>query len=76
MSEGWRWEYDPDDEHVTAGVPNEIVGEVERLTRQLAELAETGVDITSLGNGPAPAACAAWTRQAGGSTSWPPPETS
>ncbi|GAB2802198.1 hypothetical protein [Streptomyces daliensis] len=50
----WRWEYDPDDEHVTAGVPDEIVGEVERLTRQLTELAATGVDITSLGNGPRP----------------------
>ena len=38
------------------------LSEVERLARRVSELADTGVDITSLGNAPAPAGCAAWTR--------------
>ena len=52
MSGAWRWEYDPDGAHVTGGVPAEIVAEVERLAAQLTELADMGVDIGDMGNGP------------------------
>lgn len=52
MSHTWRWEYDPDSAHVTGSVPTHIVIEVERLVGQLVELADTGIDITDLGNGP------------------------
>ncbi|MGP3927591.1 hypothetical protein [Streptomyces sp. 8N616] len=54
MSHSWRWEYDPDYAHVAGGIPTEIVTEVERLADQLVELADTGVDLTDIGNGPRP----------------------
>jgi hypothetical protein len=54
LSDSWRWEYDPDHRQVTDGVPIITVHEVERLADQLVELADTGVDITDLGNGPRP----------------------
>ncbi|WP_328397521.1 hypothetical protein OHS70_14630 [Streptomyces sp. NBC_00390] len=55
MSDPWRWEYDPDHAHVAGGVPSAVVSEVERLAGQLVELAEMGVDVTELGEGPRPA---------------------
>ena len=54
MSTEWRWEYDPDSAHVAGGIPVHVVAEVERLARELVELADTGVDITDLGSGPRP----------------------
>lgn len=54
MSDAWRWEYDPDQDHVAGGVPHEVVGEVEYLASQLVELADVGVDITETGHGPRP----------------------
>ncbi|MDT0344971.1 hypothetical protein [Streptomyces litchfieldiae] len=50
--EQWRWEYDPDAEHVNSGLPSHIVTEVERLADELVALAEVGVDVTDLGTGP------------------------
>ncbi|MFI1730777.1 hypothetical protein ACH40E_16405 [Streptomyces acidicola] len=50
--EAWRWEYDPDAEHVAAGFPQHIVDEVERLASELVALAEVGVDVTDIGEGP------------------------
>ncbi|MEU0071207.1 hypothetical protein ABZ027_16920 [Streptomyces sp. NPDC006332] len=50
--ETWRWEYDPDAEHVAAGFPPHIVNEVERLAAELVALAEVGVDVTDIGEGP------------------------
>jgi hypothetical protein len=52
LNDGWTWEYDPDQQSVTGGLPVGVVTEVERLVAQLAELADTGVDITDLGHGP------------------------
>lgn len=54
MSEAWRWEYDPDHDHVAGGIPDAVVGEVERLTSQLVQLADMGIDITDMGDGPRP----------------------
>ncbi|MEV5594907.1 hypothetical protein [Streptomyces sp. NPDC052496] len=54
MRESWGWEYDPDSQHVTEGLPTEVVAEVEHLVGQLVELADTGVDITDMGDGPRP----------------------
>ncbi|MGV9617591.1 hypothetical protein [Streptomyces tendae] len=54
MTGEWRWEYDPDHDHVVGGIPAHVVAEVERLTGQLVDLASTGVDISDLGNGPRP----------------------
>lgn len=54
MSEPWRWEYDPDHAHVAGGLPGAVVAEVERLTGQLVELAEMGIDVTDMGEGPRP----------------------
>ncbi|MEI5006580.1 hypothetical protein RB196_03790 [Streptomyces sp. PmtA] len=54
MSGGWRWEYDRDHNHVTGGIPVHVVTEVERLAGQLIELADTGIDVSDLGNGPRP----------------------
>ncbi|WP_134029379.1 hypothetical protein [Streptomyces bluensis] len=50
--EARRWEYDPDAEHVAAGFPQHIVEEVERLASELVALAEVGVDVTDIGEGP------------------------
>ncbi|MEV2213045.1 hypothetical protein AB0H86_16585 [Streptomyces sp. NPDC050997] len=50
--EAWCWEYDPDAEHVSAGFPQHIVDEVERLAAELVALAEVGVDVTDIGEGP------------------------
>jgi len=54
VSTEWRWEYDPDHANVAGGVPKHVVAEVERLTGQLVELAEVGVDVSDFGNGPRP----------------------
>ncbi|MCX4691361.1 hypothetical protein [Streptomyces sp. NBC_01408] len=54
MSLGWRWEYDPDHAHVTGGIPASVVAEVERLAGQLVDLADMGVDLAEMGNGPRP----------------------
>lgn len=48
----WRWEYDPDAEHVVVGLPAQVVAEVERLAGEMVALAEVGVDVTDLGVGP------------------------
>jgi hypothetical protein len=50
--EAWRWEYDPDAEHVAHGFPQHIVDEVEPLAAELVALAEVGVDVTDIGEGP------------------------
>ncbi|MFE5208621.1 hypothetical protein [Streptomyces sp. NPDC056600] len=52
MSGKWHWEYDPDEDHVTRGLPVHVVAEVERLVSQLVDLADMGVDVSDLGNGP------------------------
>ncbi|MEJ8642745.1 hypothetical protein WKI68_17785 [Streptomyces sp. MS1.HAVA.3] len=54
MSNDWHWEYDPDQAHVAGGLPAHVVAEVERLAGQLVELADMGVDLGELGNGPRP----------------------
>jgi hypothetical protein len=48
----WCWEYDPDAQHVVAGMPPHVVAEVERLAGEMVALAEVGVDVTDLGEGP------------------------
>ncbi|WTW95702.1 hypothetical protein OG216_20965 [Streptomycetaceae bacterium NBC_01309] len=48
----WRWEYDPDAEHVITGLPPHVVAEVERLASEMVELAQVGVDVTDIGEGP------------------------
>ncbi|MEV4438666.1 hypothetical protein AB0K09_06520 [Streptomyces sp. NPDC049577] len=52
MSDGWRWTYDPDHRHVAGGVPATVATEVERLAGQLVDLAELGVDLSDVGDGP------------------------
>ncbi|MFJ6784774.1 hypothetical protein [Streptomyces yangpuensis] len=47
----WRWEYDPDAEHVVKGLPHHVIAEVERLAHELVALAEVGVDVTDIGDG-------------------------
>lgn len=54
MSTAWRWEYDPDHAHVAGGLPPEVVTEVERLAGQLVDLADMGVHLDEIGNGPQP----------------------
>nr|WP_055713142.1 hypothetical protein [Streptomyces torulosus] len=54
MNADWRWEYDPDYDHVAGGVPRHVVAEVERLADQLVDLASVGMDVSDLGNGPRP----------------------
>ncbi|MGW9429183.1 hypothetical protein ACWHA1_14640 [Streptomyces decoyicus] len=54
MSADWRWEYDPDHDHVAGGIPGHVVAEVERLAGQLVDLATTGIDVSDFGNGPRP----------------------
>ncbi|MEV0615114.1 hypothetical protein AB0I81_17440 [Nonomuraea sp. NPDC050404] len=49
VSDAWTWEYDPDDEHVAAGLPIMVIAEVERLAGQLAIL---GRDAAGAGRGP------------------------
>jgi hypothetical protein len=46
----WRWEYDPDAEHVIGGLPAKAVAEVERIAASLAVL---GRDAAGVGRGPA-----------------------
>lgn len=46
----WTWHYNPDAELVTAGLPVEVVVEVERLAEQLTAL---GHDAAAAGRGPA-----------------------
>lgn len=43
---------DPDAEHVVSGLPPQVVTEVERLAGEMVALAEVGVDVTDLGEGP------------------------
>ncbi|GHJ27889.1 hypothetical protein [Streptomyces hygroscopicus] len=52
MSDAWRWEYDPDETHVVAGLPGHVTSEVERIAHELVDLATMGVDVTDIGNGP------------------------
>ncbi|MBB0246743.1 hypothetical protein FNQ90_22140 [Streptomyces alkaliphilus] len=54
MSEpsSWRWDYNPDADHVITGLPDHVVAEVERLAAELVALAEVGVDVTDIGEGP------------------------
>ncbi|GAA1898840.1 hypothetical protein GCM10009716_05840 [Streptomyces sodiiphilus] len=47
-----RWEYEPDADHVIAGLPAHVVAEVERLAGELVALAEVGIDVTDIGEGP------------------------
>lgn len=47
----WGWEYDPDAEHVVAGLPPHVVAEVERLAGEMVVLAQVGIDVTDLGEG-------------------------
>ncbi|WP_073946187.1 hypothetical protein [Streptomyces kebangsaanensis] len=54
MSTDWRWEYDPDHDHVAGGIPAHVVAEVQRLADQLVDLAGMGIDVSDLGNGPRP----------------------
>ncbi|WP_433514189.1 hypothetical protein ACQP2T_00315 [Nonomuraea sp. CA-143628] len=49
MSDAWTWEYNPDAEHVIAGLPPTVILEVERLADQLAVL---GRDAVRAGRGP------------------------
>lgn len=51
---GWHWEYEPDYEHVARGLPEGVVAEVERLAGQVVDLAEMGIDVTDIGEGPRP----------------------
>ncbi|MDG4865399.1 hypothetical protein P8605_45365 [Streptomyces sp. T-3] len=52
MSDAWRWEYDPDHEHVAGGIPGSVVAEVERLTAQLVDLSDLGIDVGDMGYAP------------------------
>nr|BFE29387.1 hypothetical protein GCM10010200_016380 [Actinomadura rugatobispora] len=52
MSDQWAWEYSPDHSHVAGGIPAAVIKEVERLADQLVELADVGVDVSELGEGP------------------------
>ncbi|MDX3615346.1 hypothetical protein OG920_18770 [Streptomyces europaeiscabiei] len=54
MIADWRWEYDPDHDHVAGGIPTHVVAEVERLADQLVDLASVGIEVSDLGNGPRP----------------------
>jgi hypothetical protein len=54
VSDRWEWEYDPDAEHVVAGLPREVIAEVERLAASLVDLADIGEDVQAVGRGPAP----------------------
>ena len=54
VGHGWRWEYEPDYEYVAKGLPKRVVVEVERLAGQLVDLAEMGIDVTAVGDGPRP----------------------
>ncbi|RSS43109.1 hypothetical protein [Streptomyces sp. WAC08241] len=36
----WRWEYDPDEEHVVGGAPPAFVAEVEKRADELVRAAE------------------------------------
>ncbi|MFE3764281.1 hypothetical protein ACFXPI_21280 [Streptomyces sp. NPDC059104] len=47
----WRWEYDPDAEHVVKGLPGHVITEVERLAAELVALGDVGVDVTEIGEG-------------------------
>jgi hypothetical protein len=49
VSDGWGWEYDPDEKQVAAGLPDLVTAEVERLAGQLVAL---GRDAAGVGRGP------------------------
>ncbi|NUQ97687.1 MAG: hypothetical protein HOY79_14415 [Streptomyces sp.] len=44
MSRAWRWEYDPDHNHLTGGLPDHVVTEVELSAGQLVDPAGMGID--------------------------------
>ncbi|MGP3691448.1 hypothetical protein ACTVZO_43615 [Streptomyces sp. IBSNAI002] len=48
----WRWEYDPNADEVIKGLPAHVTEEVERLADELVALADVGVDVTDIGEGP------------------------
>lgn len=52
VSDTWQWQYEPDEQHVAGGLPGHVVAAVERLAGELVQLAEVGVDITDIGEGP------------------------
>lgn len=55
MSEDvWRWEWEPDFDHVAKGLPEHVIVEVERIAGQLVDLAVMGIDVTDIGKGPRP----------------------
>ncbi|WP_281289030.1 hypothetical protein [Streptomyces cadmiisoli] len=35
---GWKWDYNPSEEYLTAGLPVGVVAEVERIASELAAL--------------------------------------
>jgi hypothetical protein len=45
VSDAWTWEYNPDAEHVIAGLPPTVILEVERLADQLAVLGRDAVHV-------------------------------
>ena len=45
MSDVWKWEYDPDAEHVVGGLPPHVVTEVERLAHELAVLGRDAAEV-------------------------------
>lgn len=50
----WKWDYNPSEEYLTAGLPVGVVAEVERIATELAELgrdAETAGRVVSPGRG-------------------------
>lgn len=54
--ERWRWAYEPDADHVVAGLPEHVIERVERIAGDLVDLAEAGIDVTDIGDGPTPGA--------------------
>jgi hypothetical protein len=43
VNDAWNWEYNPDAEHVVAGLPSTVIHEVERLADQLAVLGRDAI---------------------------------
>lgn len=56
MTGEWSWDWEPDFEHVAKGLPGHVITEVERIAGQLVDLAEMGIDVTDIGEGPRPGA--------------------
>ncbi|WKK21233.1 hypothetical protein QZH56_20430 [Streptomyces olivoreticuli] len=49
--EQWQWEYDPNRECVTTGLPEIVIAEVEKIAEDLVTLGGLGFDITDIGEG-------------------------